>query len=402
MADLRVLHVTTSYPSWPDDTAGPFIYRLVEAQKNLDNALEIAVLTPAAKTPSDWQAGDVIRFRYAAWKRQTLAQLPGGIPVALRTSWKNKRLLPKFVAAMARAITKKGRDFDVIHAHWSISGFLAVMTQSFHHCPVVLTLRGSDHEKAKKGGIYAYIQRVAVTRSEYTVAVSVAMEIQLKQLYPEQAERISTIHNGVDETFYNVDGSQRPFFIPLKLLCVGNLISLKGQATILQALAQLHGEAWQLTLMGAGPDQTKLEAMAGKLRIADKVSFIGQIPPAEVAGEMQAHHVLISASHSEGRSNAVLEAQAAAMPVVVSDIPGNRELIEEGVNGWLFPVDDSGRLAELLTDLFRKPYTELEAEGQAGRHGLLRQELRWRSSASQYVELYEKAFEQEKAAACAA
>jgi hypothetical protein len=129
------LHLTTSFPSGPDDVAGPFVLRLFEAQEKL--GIQCRVLTPASTSPSTWPDADkVCRFRYAPWYYQRLAQQPGGIPAALAGQPLLYGLLLPFLAGMGMSLIRLTKQYDIIHAHWSICGALAVLTQPIHKSPL--------------------------------------------------------------------------------------------------------------------------------------------------------------------------------------------------------------------------------------------------------------------------
>jgi glycosyltransferase involved in cell wall biosynthesis len=80
--------------------------------------------------------------------------------------------------------------------------------------------------------------------------------------------------------------------------------------------------------------------------LADKVLFGGQVSNKDLAGIYHAADLYVSASHSDGSSVSLMEALGCGLPVLVSDIPGNKEWITEGREGWLFPNGDETALAE--------------------------------------------------------
>jgi glycosyltransferase involved in cell wall biosynthesis len=106
-------------------------------------------------------------------------------------------------------------------------------------------------------------------------------------------------------------------------------------------------------LVGDGPERAALQRKARELQISDRVTFVGfrrDIP--ELLRHMD---VFVLPSRIEGASLAVLEAMAAARPVVVSDVGGNSELVIHGVNGYLFPLEDPLLMAQHIALLVANP-----------------------------------------------
>jgi glycosyltransferase involved in cell wall biosynthesis len=388
---LRILHLTTSFPSGPDDAAGPFILRLFEAQEKL--GIQCRVLTPASTSPSTWPDADkVCRFRYAPWSYQRLAQQPGGIPAALAGQPRLYALLPTFLASMGLSLIRLARQHDIIHAHWSVCGAMAVLIQSMHRRPVITTLRGSDVHRAKKSGAFSLLHRKAIQGSHLTVGVSQTMAAELRRQHPGTADKIRFVPNGVDDAFYSLSTERNHLSLSLsKLLFVGSLIPRKGLDVLLKALAMINSlSSWALTIAGDGPEGNHLKSLATDLGINTSIRFLGSVSPDGVPQLMNDHHLLILPSYQEGRPNVVLEAMAAALPILATDIDGTRELIQHGKTGWLVPPGEADALSEQLAALLNVK-KDLAAAGLQGRQWMLEQGLTWSETARNYRHLYTEA-----------
>ena len=139
------------------------------------------------------------------------------------------------------------------------------------------------------------------------------------------------------------------------LLCVGRLARDKGFATAIEALARIGNEDARLLILGSGPERALLEQTARKAGVSDRVDFLGSKPRAEVADHLAASDVfLFPTERDEAAPLVPLEAMAAGLPVVASDIGGGAELIESGRTGLLVPpaaVDSlAGAIDSLLVD----------------------------------------------------
>ena len=129
---------------------------------------------------------------------------------------------------------------------------------------------------------------------------------------------------------------------------VARLSPVKNHALLLSAMAQCDTR-FHLVVVGDGPLRRELEALAEQLRIGSRVHFTG-----EVAAKCNLHQFFdasVLCSFSEGSPNSLLEAMAAARPVVATAVGGITDTVANGVTGILVPVDDPACLAEALRSL---------------------------------------------------
>jgi glycosyltransferase involved in cell wall biosynthesis len=138
---------------------------------------------------------------------------------------------------------------------------------------------------------------------------------------------------------------------------IGRLEERKRQDHLLIAaramVAQANGDAPQVLLVGDGPLRSALEAYAASLGIARNVHFTGSV--ADVRTALAAMDVFVLPSGAEGMSNALLEAMAAARPVVATSVGGTGEVLEDGRNGILVAPGDVTALAGHVLGLIRNP-----------------------------------------------
>lgn len=123
-----------------------------------------------------------------------------------------------------------------------------------------------------------------------------------------------------------------------------------GSETVLRAflaLAERHPDL-RLLMPGAGSQATRFKRLIEKSGFADRVHLSGKIAQADLPAYYRAADLYISASKSDGSSVSLMEALACGLPALVSDIPGNREWVTEGQQGWLFPVADGASLADKI------------------------------------------------------
>jgi len=186
-------------------------------------------------------------------------------------------------------------------------------------------------------------------------------------------QRFTPSHTHVD------DGS-------LRLICVGRLIERKGQHHLIEAVKRLtdEGVAVTLDLVGSGDAKAANEALVARLDLSARVRFHGYVPRENIAQFYGSSDVFVLASFNEGMSVALLEAMASGLAVLVTPTGGTAELVEDGVNGAVFPWADIGRLTALLRNLAHDR-SAVSRMGEASRARA--QAYSWDRSAARYLEI---------------
>jgi len=193
--------------------------------------------------------------------------------------------------------------------------------------------------------------RYVLRHSHSVIAVSQAVAAHLRRLHVAGA-RVRVIPNGVDHAqFQPIAGDADPR--PIALF-VGRLISNKGPDLLLRAVAQSRTtRPFRVVYLGDGPLRGAVEAQAAELGLAETVEFRGHVE--DVSPWLAASRIVIRPSFTEGMPLTVLEAMASGRCVVVSDLPGNRELVQNGRTGLVFRVGDAADLARCLDRLLDEP-----------------------------------------------
>ena len=179
--------------------------------------------------------------------------------------------------------------------------------------------------------------------------------------------------------------------IPQDAFCVvytGRLSHEKGIRELFHGFAGAVREIPNafLILVGDGPMRAELESLASSLGMADRVRFVGRVPLMEVPFWLRAGDVFALTSPNEGFSCALVEAMASGLPCVVSDIPANRQLVEDGVQGITVPYDGIDRISAAFRQL---------ASDQPTRHamGAESRQTAENYSIERVVDLYENLFD---------
>jgi glycosyltransferase involved in cell wall biosynthesis len=176
--------------------------------------------------------------------------------------------------------------------------------------------------------------------------------------------RWEIVPNGVDTDWFRLDGGEAAAKRNLGLdparpvvTAVGRLEARKGHDLLLEAVHVMRGLAPdhrpQLVLVGDGPLRSRLERRTGELGLARDVTFAGSLP--DVRPALAATDVFVLPSRAEGMSNALLEAMAAARPIVATAVGGTAEVLDADRTGVLVRPDDAGALAAAVLGVLAEP-----------------------------------------------
>jgi colanic acid/amylovoran biosynthesis glycosyltransferase len=182
---------------------------------------------------------------------------------------------------------------------------------------------------------------------------------------PADWPKLKIVHCGVDPAEFPVV-EHRGF--GNRLLFVGRLAGVKGVPVLLEALARVRNERPNVVLRiaGDGPERAAVEALAGRLGLAQNVQFLGYQTQTQVRELLRETDVFVMASFAEGVPVVLMEAMASGVPVVSTNIAGVPELVEDNVSGRLVPPGDAESLAAHVSALLSDP--EMRARfGAAGR-----------------------------------
>jgi glycosyltransferase involved in cell wall biosynthesis len=386
---MRLVVLTTSFPLTERSSAGIFVARLLD---HLPSNIVATVITPAPQFDivDRSRRATVVAFRYAPRSLRVLAQEPGGIPVALKTRKWTYLLLPGLLLSMFFSCLRAARQADLVYANWAICGAVAGLAARLLRVPVVCTLRGDDVTRAQRGILDRMILALCMRLCSRVVCVSDSISTWIRTRYPRFEYRVQVIENGVDDAFLDLPlRDHRTSDSPVRFLTVGSVIARKRIDRIILAMQRLPKELKiHLTVVGDGPERTRLLEIVNESKLNEQVEFLGAMPPSEIPALLARADVFVLASESEGRPNAVLEAMAAGLPVLASDIAGVNELVRHGITGFLFPPNATDQIAHLM-HITAENADLRHRLGRAGRDAIFQRQLHWRATAEKYSALYD-------------
>lgn len=213
----------------------------------------------------------------------------------------------------------------------------------------------------RTGTFYLWADRLMRPLTTRTICVAEnerRLGVAARTCRPEQT---TVIHNAVDVAAAPVASPGQG--IP-HIVSVGRLKYPKDFATLLEAVALLGKQALTLEIIGDGPDRPELEAMIDRLGLRARVVLSGQ--RGDVPSLLARSALFVLASNSEGLPISIIEAMAAGLPVVASDVGGVSELVVHGETGLLVPPGNHAALAHALESLLEDPELR-RATGSSGR-----------------------------------
>lgn len=270
------------------------------------------------------------------------------------------------------------RSYSLVHAFFGIPcGCIAFLLR----LPYIVSIRGSDVPFYNKRFhvldllLFSHISRLVWKHAYAVIANSQELKRLAHRTIPDQ--HISVIPNGVDTgVFVPIQKNQGTV---LSLISVGRLIPRKGYTYLLEAI---EGLSVELTLVGDGPSRIALKELAHEKDVS--VHFAGAVAHDEIPAILQTADVFVLPSLNEGMSNAVLEAMACGLPVVVTDVGGSTELVEG--NGYIVPKGNVLKLREAIQEYVQNPGLVSE-HGRCSRERV--EDAAWSRVASAYVQVYE-------------
>jgi len=219
-----------------------------------------------------------------------------------------------------------------------------------------------DFQKATKRGwikILANVQYWVCEKANGVIVPSRYLADLVKD-WGVNSLKIHVIYNGVDfqPSDLSREEARKKIGIPGNIiLSSGRLMPWKGFRMLIKIMPRLLevNQFFRLVIIGDGPEKKNLELMIKNMNLDRKVFLVGRKSKEEMAVYMAASEIFVLNSGYEGFSHQILEAMTAGVPVIVSAIGGNKEVVEQGKNGFLVKYNDEFNLIEAIKGLWESP-----------------------------------------------
>ena len=288
--------------------------------------------------------------------------------------------LPIYGAKVTRQVASyvalcRHERYDVVDA-WLFLGYgLAAVTRPLSRVPVLVAGRRSlSTFKADFGLVERTVDAIARRSADIIVANSQAVADDVIRREEVDPARVRVIRNGVALPQPTDGAHRRAARAALGITddgpvvgCVGTFKRGKGQAHVVDGMAMVRRRlpnAW-LAFVGDGPERAAVERSVREAGL-ERVRFLGTVPDARTLYD--GFDVVVSASDAEGLPNVVLEASAAARPIVATAAGGTPEIVIDGETGLLVPINDTDRLGLALTQILEDTGLAQRLGGAAREH----------------------------------
>lgn len=332
-------------------------------------------LTSEQKAVEEAEAIRVKRFGFASHPWNPLMQL-----------W--------YVARTFSSLVWAGKKYKLYHAHTATTAFAMKAASWFTGVPTLLTVH-ANHVFDRSWTLRKIVHRVMFLETKYNQELSIGEEFLKAH---NVNENVMVVPYGVDVApFDAVQGGKHPE--QFNVLYVGRLDIAKGLDVLFRAaqkviegngFIQSHKD-FQLHLAGAGPDRVMLEDLAEKLGIKKYIRFHGLVQGEALIHLYKNSDLFVLPSRLEALPFAVLEACAARLPILATNVGDLRKLVIEKLNGHLVEADDVEELAFYLEHFASNP--SLERLGQ-GSYELVVQEYNWESVLDKLLRVYERVIQE--------
>jgi len=266
-------------------------------------------------------------------------------------------------------LIKHRNEFNIIDAHFAYpDGYAATLLGKWLKIPVTITLRGTEVPLAKMHG-----RKIRMIKAINNATRVFSVADSLKQFVGSlgaDTRNIQVVGNGVDiNKFYLLDRvkQREELAIPVDakvLISVGGLVERKGFHRVLDVLPELvkHYPNLQYLIVGGesaeGNIKEQLVRQVKDLKLENNVRFLGTLNSEELKKPLSTADIFVLATANEGWANVFLEAMACDLPVVTTDVGGNREVVNNATLGVVVPFADKQALLSALQEALEKVWNK--------------------------------------------
>jgi teichuronic acid biosynthesis glycosyltransferase TuaC len=371
MASIRQPHIvvlSSLFPSSVQPGAGLFIR---ERMFRVGQRLPLSVVSPSPCFPLQ---SLIRRFRPGFRPGAPREEIQSGFQVHFPHFLSIPGLLKQWDGLMMalgsllllRRLKAQGK-LDIIDAHFAYpDGYAALLLGRWLGVPYTVTLRGTETRHLQTPGLAERALK-AIHSAARVFSVSESLK-KLAVKHGADPARIEVVGNGVDiERFKPVDRQTARAAMRIELhakvlISVGGLVPRKGFHRVIEVLPGLriaHPDLKFLIVGGPSPEgnnRAQLERQVNELELKDCVIFLGPVKPDQLPALLSAADVFVLATSNEGWANVFLEAMACGLPVVTTDVGGNREVINDDSLGFITPLGDPEALADAIRRALAAPW----------------------------------------------
>lgn len=359
---MKILVPTTTFPRHPNDKIPQFLFGYTRALAAV--GASVTVIAPHDVGVPTYEIMDGVEVRRVAyWLPKSAQKLcyGAGIPTNVRRrKWLALQFLP-LEAVFLRAVLRYGRDADILNPHWTFASLPTAAAAHILKKPMVTHAYTAEYIPR----VLRPFNRLINRRSCATISISAyAAKLVEGTGSPRRHEIIGFGVNpekiappGFDRMAFRAEHGIQPD--EMLIFAVGRLVERKGYPVLVDAVARLmrRGRRVRLLHSGTGPMYEEIQSQVAAHNLQDRARLLGFVPDEALRHYIKAADVLVMPSirdqskDTEGLGIPLLEAMANGTPAIGSAIGGILSIIDDGVNGLLFPPGDVDGLVDALERL---------------------------------------------------
>ncbi len=286
----------------------------------------------------------------------------------------------------------KTENYDISFA-WSTvpAGFVSYLLKVFYKIPYMVRVGGPDIPGYEDRYQFIYKLINPLIKKIWKKAEIITTKCQTENDMINAINSslpLKIIYNGIDtDKFYpNATNNGNA---NIKVICSARLIKRKGQDTLIKAIGHLKETKniqIKCDLVGDGDEKENYKKLVNDLNIRDLINFTSSVSRKDIINNYNLADIFVLPSYNEGMSNAVLEAMACGLPIVVTDVGGTAELLSEGENGFVFEKGNYKELALILEKLYNNQQMRIDM-GQKSRQKAIN--FKWENIGNEYIKTFE-------------
>lgn len=369
---IKLLVLTTTFPIRKDDSTPAFVYEL--SKRLVDEGFDTYVLAPHSQGAKKFEVLDgmkIYRFPYFfPLKYQKLVDGSGILPNLKKTNLAKIQLPFLFLCQLYYSMKIiKRENIDVVHSHWIVSSGLvgAICKKVFgtkhlltEHAAGLVALNKFPFKRPLAGFILRNCDSISVVSS---YVYDRLLEFVPLKILNDTKRKLEIIPMRIDTKHFKVNKDKNELKAKYKiqsknvLLFIGRLAEKKGVIYLIDALPQIISKAPDAVLIicGNGPLKNDCEMLVKKIGMNSFVKFTGHISDKEEIDYLSMADLLIVPSivthdgDTEGLPVVILEGLSMGKPIIASDVGGIKDVIKNGINGFLIEEKNSNSIAVYVT-----------------------------------------------------
>lgn len=364
---LKILFAGTSYPADGKDWRGRFTANMIQSLSKYHN-LSIGTWLPPGKLPESIKI--LSTKKEAEWLKDLMIR--GGIAHILRTRGiLSANSVIKLLVYLRSVYKREANNMDIMHVNWLQNAIPLWGTST----PAVISVLGSDFGLLKIPGMKFILRSVIRQRKCVITPNADWMVPSLNKSFGDIAE-IRPVPYGVDKKWFNIKRNPE-----------------KGKTTKWIVVTRLTEKklgplfAWGKELFGKNNELHLFGPMQETLTLPEWVVYHGPASPDELCGKWfpLCSGLITLSQHDEGRPQVMLEAMAAGLPIIASNMHAHLDIIKHGLNGWI--VSNPQDLKDAIS--FFNTREAVNLAGESARSWVLKNIGTWDDCAGRYITAYQ-------------